>query len=72
MVDLDLSRHRRDDLVHLGDGVLQAQGDAGSRYAALVKVQPSKEILTVDLKKHFLTPSRSMLVSKICKYWDKK
>ena len=50
VVDLDLSRHRSDDLVHFGHGVLQAQGDAGSSDATLVVVQPSKQILTVDVK----------------------
>ena len=43
VVDLDLGRHRRDDLVHLRDRVPQAPGDARPRDATLVVAQPGNK-----------------------------
>ena len=41
VINLDLIRHRRDDLVHLGHGVPQALCNAGARDATLVVAQPA-------------------------------
>ena len=43
VVDLDLRRHRGDDLVHLRHRVLQAEGDARQRDATLVVTQPGNK-----------------------------
>ena len=41
VVDLDLVRHGADDLLHLRDGLPEAQGDAGPTDAALVVAEPT-------------------------------